>query len=414
MLFHGIYSGIVVDNADGRQLGRIKAQIPVVFGPTPNGNIAVADLPWALPAGTPLGQTDQTGGVMWVPNLGDPVMIMFLDGEPEKPVWFWGMAPPDNTAKVLEYASSGSTATPASNTNPQSTTAVTVAGAGGGSPLPGPTADGGSPLPMWKLTRFGHQMSMSSVGIVQSTKGGYGIVYTDSAPGQHNGSVTCYTPLGGFLDISDNDVAPQAGTTMTIQMQNVCINVFQEWLHYAQTFDFICSRSAVGTLGSPSSANNSSPSQQGITTQQAGALTTTSTPFGIQADRIVLGYRTAPPATSTAFFNPVTGDTTAAGTRAAAPKLDPIVRVSDMDAYTLSLTNWIDNLLTTKLTTYFQSVQQLYDTHTHPNGNMGSPTGPPLEPLTEWVAPQPTLKVNFTNGNLPTGSPIVFGTKQVS
>ena len=41
----------------------------------------------ALPAGG-----DETSGIMcWLPNVGDEVVIMFLDGEPEKPRWMWAM-----------------------------------------------------------------------------------------------------------------------------------------------------------------------------------------------------------------------------------------------------------------------------------------------------------------------------------
>lgn len=87
----GIYVGIVESNTDPEQLGRLQVRVPAVYGPDAAGqSIAAQDLPWAWAMGMPNGTNSQAGGMTWLPNAGDQVVVMFLDGEPEKPVWSWG------------------------------------------------------------------------------------------------------------------------------------------------------------------------------------------------------------------------------------------------------------------------------------------------------------------------------------
>ena len=93
MQLNGIYAGFVENNRDPEKLGRLKVRAPTVFGSPGGGNdsISVNDLPWAIPMGLPAGGSPASGGVSFLPEINDQVFVQFLDGEPEKPVWCWGM-----------------------------------------------------------------------------------------------------------------------------------------------------------------------------------------------------------------------------------------------------------------------------------------------------------------------------------
>lgn len=67
--FCGVYRGLVMDIADPESRGRIKVQIPQIFGDLV--------LPyWAWPVNPGL-----------VPTLGMGAFVMFEAGDPDKPVW---------------------------------------------------------------------------------------------------------------------------------------------------------------------------------------------------------------------------------------------------------------------------------------------------------------------------------------
>ena len=89
--FYATYSGTVESTSDSEQIGRLKVRVPLVYGPSGSSEaISVSDIPWALPAGLPAGGSAQSGGMVWLPDVGDHVWVRFLDGEPEKPIWEWG------------------------------------------------------------------------------------------------------------------------------------------------------------------------------------------------------------------------------------------------------------------------------------------------------------------------------------
>ena len=72
MARYGVYRGIVTNDADPEGLGRLKAQIPQVFGPLESA--------WAWPA------VPNIGGMV-PPAIGNTVWIAFEGGHPDKPVW---------------------------------------------------------------------------------------------------------------------------------------------------------------------------------------------------------------------------------------------------------------------------------------------------------------------------------------
>jgi Type VI secretion system/phage-baseplate injector OB domain len=74
--YFGKYRGVVTDNRDPEQMGRIRAKVPDVSGD--------ADTSWATPC-VPLPLTDDVGSAL--PAVGANVWIEFEQGEPDYPIW---------------------------------------------------------------------------------------------------------------------------------------------------------------------------------------------------------------------------------------------------------------------------------------------------------------------------------------
>jgi hypothetical protein len=81
--FYGKYRGLVIENIDPEQIGRIIAQVPDVLGETPSS--------WAMPCVPAAGIQS---GCFIVPPIGSQVWIEFEQGDPDYPIWtggFWGL-----------------------------------------------------------------------------------------------------------------------------------------------------------------------------------------------------------------------------------------------------------------------------------------------------------------------------------
>jgi hypothetical protein len=82
--FYGKYRGIVADNQDPMQIGRLQAIVPEVLGEVRSG--------WALPCAPYAG----TGsGFYAIPPVGAGVWIEFEAGDPSRPIWsgaWWATA----------------------------------------------------------------------------------------------------------------------------------------------------------------------------------------------------------------------------------------------------------------------------------------------------------------------------------
>jgi hypothetical protein len=90
--FFGKYEGVVTDNKDPLEIGRLRAKVPAVLGEdVPSG--------WALPCAPYGGGKDR--GSLFVPEVGDTVWIEFAGGDPSRPIWcgtFWGA--PDSSGQA--------------------------------------------------------------------------------------------------------------------------------------------------------------------------------------------------------------------------------------------------------------------------------------------------------------------------
>jgi uncharacterized protein involved in type VI secretion and phage assembly len=98
---YGRYRGIVTDNEDEKNLGRLKARVPEVLGNVETG--------WALPAAPFAGDGV---GLFSVPPPGSGVWIEFEAGDVSRPIWsgcWWGDGQLPNQAtpaiKVLKTVS---------------------------------------------------------------------------------------------------------------------------------------------------------------------------------------------------------------------------------------------------------------------------------------------------------------------
>ena len=82
--YFGKYRGVVLNNIDPMQQGRLQIQVPDVAGLIPTS--------WAMPC-VPLAGLQN--GMMALPVIGSGVWVEFEQGNPDHPIWvgcFWGTA----------------------------------------------------------------------------------------------------------------------------------------------------------------------------------------------------------------------------------------------------------------------------------------------------------------------------------
>ena len=83
--YYGKYRGVVINNVDPMQLGRLLVEVPDVLGLAPSS--------WAVPCVPLAGPTGPPMGVFMVPPIGAGVYVEFEQGDPNYPVWVgcrWG------------------------------------------------------------------------------------------------------------------------------------------------------------------------------------------------------------------------------------------------------------------------------------------------------------------------------------
>jgi len=82
--FYGKYRGLVLNNIDPEQRGRLMVQVPDVLG------LGLSS--WAMPC-VPMAGIQM--GAYFVPLIGSGVWVEFEGGDPDYPIWtggFWGFA----------------------------------------------------------------------------------------------------------------------------------------------------------------------------------------------------------------------------------------------------------------------------------------------------------------------------------
>jgi hypothetical protein len=170
------YAGIVESNKDPMKMGRLKVRVPTVFGvsTSESGFVGLNDLPWAMPAGMPAGESSSSGGFSHLPEPGDAVWVRFLDGEPEKPIWEWGMQTKPGSEKLALHKYDI------------------------GIPV-------GPPIrAAW--TRYNHAVEMNLGSIILITSAGYRLVLTDSTQSETpDGNITVITKKGNLIKLNDED-----------------------------------------------------------------------------------------------------------------------------------------------------------------------------------------------------------------
>jgi uncharacterized protein involved in type VI secretion and phage assembly len=120
--YYGKYRGLVVDNSDPQQIGRVRTQVPGVLGET----LSL----WAMPCVPAAGVQ---AGFFIVPPVGSQVWVEFEQGDPDSPIWtggFWNVAADVPVAATPRLGQSIVLQTIGQNTLAISDAAPTPAGGG--------------------------------------------------------------------------------------------------------------------------------------------------------------------------------------------------------------------------------------------------------------------------------------------
>lgn len=86
---YGKYRGIVTDNVDPDNQGRIKATVPALFDDAATG--------WAMPS-VPF--APQSAGMLMLPEIGSNVWIEFENGDTSYPIWTGCWWPQNNAPSI--------------------------------------------------------------------------------------------------------------------------------------------------------------------------------------------------------------------------------------------------------------------------------------------------------------------------
>jgi uncharacterized protein involved in type VI secretion and phage assembly len=163
--YFGKYRGMVINNVDPMQMGRLMVQVPDISGLIPST--------WAMPC---FPVTGKQMGTWWLPQIGAGVWMEFEQGDPDYPIWsgcWFGSA-----AEVPALALAAPPAIPNFVIQTQGQNTIMI------SDLPGPT--GGILL----KTLTGAMISISDTGITISNGKGAIITMTGPAVDINAGALT--------------------------------------------------------------------------------------------------------------------------------------------------------------------------------------------------------------------------------
>ncbi|HFE32028.1 MAG TPA: baseplate assembly protein [Gammaproteobacteria bacterium] len=159
--YYGKYRGMVLNNVDPLQMGRLQVQVPDVAGLVPTT--------WAMPCAPIAGLQN---GMFALPVIGSGVWVEFEQGDPEHPIWvgcFWGSA-----AEVPALALATPPGTPAITLQTPLQNGISI------SDLPGPTG-----------------------GIVIKTATGASLIVNDTGIYIQNGKGAMLNMVGPSVDINN-------------------------------------------------------------------------------------------------------------------------------------------------------------------------------------------------------------------
>ena len=163
--YYGKYRGMVLNNVDPMQQGRLQVQVPDVAGLVPAS--------WAMPC-VPIAGLQN--GMFAMPVIGSGVWVEFEQGNPEFPIWvgcFWGSA-----AEVPALARATPPVTPAITFQTPLQNGITI------SDLPGPT--GGIMI----KSATGATLIVNDTGIYIQNGKGASITLVGPAVTINNGALT--------------------------------------------------------------------------------------------------------------------------------------------------------------------------------------------------------------------------------
>jgi len=161
---YGKFRGVVVDNIDPLQLGRVLVQVPKVFD--------AGDSRWAMPCVPVAGHQS---GLFLLPAIGAPVWVEFEQGDAELPIWVGGYWVDAGELPVMAPAGQG---VPAMLLQTPGQNSVLV------SDVPGP--DGGVML----RAQNGASIAVNEAGITISNGRGASIVLAGTMVTINDGALT--------------------------------------------------------------------------------------------------------------------------------------------------------------------------------------------------------------------------------
>jgi uncharacterized protein involved in type VI secretion and phage assembly len=163
--YFGKYRGMVINNVDPMQMGRLMVQVPDISGLIPST--------WAMPC---FPVTGKQMGVWAVPLIGSGVWVEFEQGDPDYPIWVGCF--PGSAADVPALALAGNPVSPSIvlQTSLQNTLMI--------SDMAGPT--GGILL----KTTTGAMISINDIGITISNGKGAVIAMTGPTVNINAGALT--------------------------------------------------------------------------------------------------------------------------------------------------------------------------------------------------------------------------------
>jgi len=302
----GPYIGIVEKNDDPNKMGRLKVRVPSVYGVSNspgNGYVPTNSLPWCLPSGTPAGGTAISGGMDWIPETGDQVLVWLLDGQPENPVWTWGnqSIPQADAFQLHKYSE---------ETKKPNRAAI---------------------------TKYGHTIEVNSGSIILTTANGYVITLNNGSGGiVRDGKMEYLSPKGNHISVEDS-----TDTYTLLTNQDIILQAGSQLISYAQDHSF-----------------------ESLT---YGFNVVAATDIGLASDTMTLN--------SASLFS-----------------LKSPVSVIESENISLGLIPSEPYVLGNQLVSLINLILVWLSSHSHSNGNNGSPTGPPIVPPQPTINPQiPTI-----------------------